>query len=91
VCHASDGAHDLDPATAGQVVEVLAGLAASPGSDSCTGQPDQRSRELAFVYDAGPVVRVSWTPGCEPSVRNGSLSAGPSAAQTAQLRALLAS
>ena len=52
-----------------------------PGTNACDGVPTSSAR-LVLTYPEGPPVELWWTPGCEPSLGNGSLSAAPTPAQT---------
>jgi hypothetical protein len=70
-----------------QVADLLAQLHGQPGTNACEGVPTA-VRRLVFGFEQGPPSVVGWTPGCEPSLGNGSRSALPTPAQT-ELLALL--
>ena len=73
---------------AGQVVSLLGQLETRPGTNACDGVPTSSS-SLVLSYADGPPVELRWTPVCEPSLGNGSLSAVPTPAQTELLQVLL--
>ncbi len=87
-CVEDDGRREVDAGRSAQVAALLDQLRTQPGTDACEGTPEVVTR-LAFGYAEGPPVVVGWTPGCEPSVGNGSLSAVPTPAQTELLGVLL--
>ena len=88
VC-AEDGAgREVAPDRAEQVVSLLGQLETRPGTNACDGVPTSSSR-LVLSYADGPPVELRWTPGCDPSLGNGSLSAVPTPAQTELLQVLL--
>ena len=88
VCDEDDRGRDIDPDRAAQAASLLGQLPTQPGTNACDGVPTS-VRRLVFAYDEGPPVTVRWTPGCEPSIGNGSLSAVPTPAQTELLGVLL--
>lgn len=79
----------LDRAVGEQVVRVLDEVVTRPGGGTCDGPYDE-AYDLLVTYPEGPPVQVAFSPGCVPSVRNGSLDGEPTADQTARLRSLLA-
>lgn len=87
-CAEDDSRREVDPDRAAQVASLLGQLATQPGTGGCEGTPTSVTR-LAFLHPEGPPVLVDWTPGCEPSLGNGSLSARPTPAQTELLGVLL--
>ena len=87
-CAADGSRREVDPDRAAQVASLLGQLGTRPGTDACDGTPPTVTR-LAFTHAEGPPVVVVWTPGCEPSLGNGSLSAVPTPAQAALLGVLL--
>ena len=89
VCDEDDRRQDVGPDMAAQAASLLGQLRTQPGTNACEGVPTS-VRRLVFTYAEGPPVAVVWTPGCEPSVANGSLSAVPTPAQTELLGVLLA-
>ena len=87
VCE-EDRRRDVVADRAAQAASLLGQLRTQPGTNACEGAPTS-VRWLVFAYDEGPPVIVLWTPGCEPSLGNGSLSAVPTPAQTELLGVLL--
>ena len=88
VCDDPSGRRDVAPDRAEQVVSLLGQLETRPGTNACDGVPSS-SAGLVLTYPEGPPVELWWTPGCEPSLGNGSLSAAPTPAQTELLGVLL--
>ena len=89
VCAEDGGRREVVPDMASQVASLVDQLTTEPGTNACDGTPRSASR-VVFTYAAGPPVQLWWTPGCEPSLSNGSLSAVPTPAQTELLGVLLA-
>jgi hypothetical protein len=87
-CAEDGGRREVDPDRAAQVASLLGQLGTQPGTNACEGAPATVTR-LVFTHAEGPPVVVVWTPGCEPSLSNGSLSAVPTPAQTELLGVLL--
>lgn len=87
VCE-QDAARGVDPSWAAQVAGLLGEVATRPDTGGCSGEAGAE-RQLVFRYAAGPDVVVTWLPGCEPSLMNGSLSAALTPAQTELLGVLL--
>jgi hypothetical protein len=87
LCEEDGRARELPADRAVQVADLLAQLHGQPGTNACEGVPTA-VRRLVFGYEQGPPSVVVWTPGCEPSLGNGSRSALPTPAQT-ELLALL--
>jgi hypothetical protein len=83
-----EGRREVAPDLAAQAASLLGQLQVQPGTGGCAGTPAS-VRRLAFTYAEGPQVVVTWTPGCDPSLDNGSLSAVPTPAQTELLGVLL--
>ena len=71
-------------AQAEATVDALAEVRTRPGSNGCSGSGEV-VHHLLFTYDEGPPVAVSFTPGCDPALRNGSLDGEPSAEQARRL------
>lgn len=88
VCEEDDAGRAIDPGRAARVADVLGEAATRPATGGCEGVPD-RTFDLAFRYDGGPDVRVSWLRGCEPALSNGSLAGTLTPAQTDVLTDLL--
>ena len=88
VCGEDGSRREVAPERAQQVASLLGQLETRPGADACQGTPTSTDR-LVLTYATGPPVEVRWTPACEPSLRNGSLSAAPTSAQTELLGVLL--
>ena len=88
VCAEEGSLREVAPDRAAQVAALLGQLATRPGTNACQGTMTSSSR-LVFAYPEGPAVEHWWTPGCEPSLRNGSLSASPTPAQADLLGVLL--
>lgn len=78
----------LDRGTTERVVALLGQVPSAPGTGGCSG-PSRTTYDLLVDYPQGPSVQVRFAPGCEPPMRNGSLDATPTAAQSAQLEDLL--
>lgn len=89
VCADDGSRREVDPDRAAQAVSLLGQLETRPGTNVCQGTATSRS-QLVLTYAEGPPVVLRWTPGCEPSLGNGSLSALPTPAQTELLGVLLA-
>ena len=89
VCADDGSRREVAPDRAAQVVSLLGQLETRPGTNACEGALRSTSR-LVLTYAGGPPVVLRWTPGCEPSLGNGSLSAVPTPAQTELLGVLLA-
>jgi hypothetical protein len=60
------------------ILDELDALNTKPSTGTCTGSPTG-SYAVQLSYRAGPPVQISITPGCQPSVDNGSLQATASA------------
>lgn len=88
VCEPDGRSREVPPDRAVQVAELLGQLPVRPGTNACEGVPTA-VRRLVLGYEQGPRSVVVWTPGCEPSVGNGSLSALPTPAQTELLGVLV--
>jgi hypothetical protein len=89
VCADDGSRREVAPDLAAQVVSLLGQLETRPGTNACQGTMTSSSR-LVLTYAEGPPVVLRWTPGCDPSLGNGSLSALPTPAQTELLGVLLA-
>ena len=89
VCADDGSRREVAPDRAAQVVSLLGQLETRPGTNACQGTSTSSDR-LVLAYAEGPPVVLRWTPGCEPSLGNGSLSALPTPAQTELLGVLLA-
>lgn len=88
VCGDDGSVREVAADRAEQVGALLAQLAAQPAPASCDGSAASLSR-LGAAYAEGPPVVLWWTPGCEPSIRNGTLSAALTPAQTELLQLLV--
>lgn len=62
----------------GPIVEELNSLAAQPSTETCVGTGNG-GYVVRLDYQDGPAVQIRVTPGCRPSVDNGSLQATASA------------
>lgn len=84
-----DQPREVPRASADQVAALLQEVETEPGSGGCSGTL-RTTYDLLFSWPDGPPVHVSYLPGCEPSMRNGSLDGAPTAAQGERLESLLA-
>lgn len=73
---------------AAAVADLLADVDTEPGSGGCSGSGEVVHHVL-FRYEQGPPVTVSFTPGCDPPLRNGSLDGRLSREQARDLEALV--
>lgn len=89
VCSGGSEPREVEPEQAQQVTSVLAEVEAGPGTNGCSG-PARATYSLLFRYEAGPPVQVRYSPGCQPTLSNGSLGGTTSEQQEARLEDLLA-
>lgn len=85
----SGGSQPREVEQAQEVTSVLAEVDTGPGTNGCSG-PARVTHSLLFRYDVGPPVQVRYSPGCEPTLSNGSLGGTTSEQQDARLEDLLA-
>lgn len=88
VCGEDGSRREVGADRAGRIADLLDRVQTRPGTNACSGQPTIVER-LVFTHAEGPPAVVTYMPGCEPSVGNGSLSASLTPEQSDVLAALV--